>query len=209
MPAELGPPSRACRLRDPVDDRIRVLPGSDRPNHPGRVLIYNHDQELTSSAKCWISDVRAGASLYLAYISATVTLLLVGLSFAAFSINGALGTYRTVVLDAAPEGARGAFSGITSAIGNIGSVIAPVIIGYLVSETGAFAAGFGFMIAALVAAAACCVTAGRLAARPHPPAGSVGPSLGGRPENQDRTGELASSARSIVSSSRCSFIAAR
>jgi sugar phosphate permease len=110
----------------------------------------------------------AGASLYFAYISATVTLSLVGLSVAAFFIYGALGTYGAVVLDAAPEGARAAYSGITSTIGQIGSVLAPVIIGYLVSETGVFAAGFGFMIAALVVAAACVIALPLLSAERSP-----------------------------------------
>jgi sugar phosphate permease len=97
----------------------------------------------------------AALSLYGAYVSATLTASLVGLSGGAFFIYAALGTYGTVVLDAAPENARAAYAGITSTLGQVGSVLAPAVIGYLVSETGAFAAGFGFMIAALCIAAAC------------------------------------------------------
>lgn len=97
----------------------------------------------------------ACVSLYCAYTASTLTASLAGLSAAAFFIYSALSMYGAVVLDLAPEKARAAYSGIVSAIGQIGSVVAPGIIGYLVSETGAFASGFIFMIGALCAAALC------------------------------------------------------
>lgn len=88
-------------------------------------------------------------SLYFAYVADTLASSLVGLSGAAFFIYGALGTYGAVVLDFAPPRSRAAFSGMTGTIGQIGSVLAPIVIGYLVTETGSFASGFFFMGGAL------------------------------------------------------------
>ena len=95
----------------------------------------------------------AGVSLYTAYSATDLTGSLVGLSSAAFFIYAGLATYGMVVLDLAPEKTRAAYSGIVSTMGQVGSVTAPAIIGYLVSETGTFTSGFIFMIASLCLAA--------------------------------------------------------
>lgn len=97
----------------------------------------------------------SGASLYLAYSAADLTTSLIGLSGAGFFIYAGLAGYGMVVLDLAPEKTRAAYSGVVSTVGQIGSITAPIIIGYLVSETGLFTSGFIFMIAALCLAAAC------------------------------------------------------
>jgi sugar phosphate permease len=95
----------------------------------------------------------AGASLYIAYSATDLTGSLIGLSSAAFFIYAGLATYGMVVLDLAPEKTRAAYSGVVSTMGQVGSITAPAIIGYLVSETGSFTSGFIFMIAALCFAA--------------------------------------------------------
>jgi sugar phosphate permease len=92
-------------------------------------------------------------SVYLAYRADNLIACLVGLSAGGFFLYAALSTYGTVVLDLAPANARAAYSAITSTIGQVGSVLAPGIIGYLVSETGSFANGFVFMSGALCVAA--------------------------------------------------------
>ncbi|SJZ38219.1 Sugar phosphate permease [Enhydrobacter aerosaccus] len=97
----------------------------------------------------------ACASLYCAYAAGTLAGSLAGLSAAALFIYSALSMYGAIVLDLAPEKARAAYSGIVSAIGQIGSVVAPSVIGYLVTASGTFASGFIFMVSALCIAALC------------------------------------------------------
>jgi sugar phosphate permease len=126
----------------------------------GSGLFFRHRPQLLAAMY-----LCAGVSLYFAYVSETLISSLAGLSGAAFFIYAALGTYGTIVLDYAPATARAAYSGFTSTLGQIGAVVAPVVIGYIVSETGAFAAGFDFMIAALVLAAICVLTLPMLSAR--------------------------------------------
>jgi len=92
-------------------------------------------------------------SFYVAYVSTTLTLSLAGLSAVAFCIYAGLATYGAVVLDLAPAHARATFTGITSTVGQIGSVLAPTVIGYLVSKTGTFAAVFAFMAGSLLVSA--------------------------------------------------------
>jgi len=94
-------------------------------------------------------------SLYVAYNAIDLTASMIGLSSAAFFIYMGLATFGMVVLDLTPEKTRAAYSGIVSMIGRIGGVTAPIIIGYLASETGTFLSGFMFMIAALCIAAEC------------------------------------------------------
>ncbi len=101
-------------------------------------------------------------SVYLAYRADSLGACLVGLSAGGFFLYSALSTYGSVVLDLAPDNARAAYAGITSTIGQVGSVLAPGIIGYLVSETGSFASGFVFMSGALCAAALSALALARL-----------------------------------------------
>ncbi len=83
---------------------------------------------------------------------------IIALSCTAACIYGALSLYGTIVLDLAPDNARAAYSGVVSAIGQVGSIAAPLVIGYLVSETGSFGSGFVFMGAALCIGAVCAMT---------------------------------------------------
>jgi sugar phosphate permease len=97
--------------------------------------------------------VLAGLSMFLAYRAETVPLTLAGLSGAAFCLFGTLGPLSAVSLDLAPARYRATLMGIWGTAAQLGGVVAPAVIGFLVSATGTFAGGFGFMIFALVAAA--------------------------------------------------------
>ena len=97
----------------------------------------------------------AGLSLYFAFESDTLPKSLAGLSAAAFFMYGGFGPFGAILLELAPERFRAAYSGLVSTAGQLGGVAAPVIIGFLVSATGSFASGFGFMIAGLCIAAIC------------------------------------------------------
>ena len=112
--------------------------------------FYRHRPKLLAA-----TYLLSGVSLYVAYSADNLTSSLVGLSSAAFFIYAGLATYGMVVLDLAPTKTRAVYSGIVSTIGQLGSIAAPMIIGYLVSETGMFTSGFIFMIVALCIASAC------------------------------------------------------
>ena len=60
-----------------------------------------------------------------------------------------------IVLDLTPKNARAAYSGIVSTIGQVGAVLALVVIGYVVSGTGSFGSGFAFMGTVPAEAAPC------------------------------------------------------
>ena len=96
-----------------------------------------------------------GLSLFFAYQAETLPLALTGLSSAAFFLFGSHGPIGKIVLDLAPERHRATYVGVFNTSGQLGGAIAPAVIGFLVSATGTFASGFGFMIAALCVAAAC------------------------------------------------------
>ena len=115
----------------------------------GSGLLYRHRPSLLAA-----TYLLSGASLYAAYAAENLTYSLFGLSSAAFFIYAGLSAYGMVVLDLAPTKIRGIYSGIVSTIGQLGSITAPAIIGYLVSATGMFTSGFVFMILALSGAAA-------------------------------------------------------
>lgn len=95
----------------------------------------------------------AGASLFIAYRAETLTQSVAGLSSAAFFLYGCQGSLGAVILDLAPPPLRGTYIGIVSTTGQIGGLLAPGIVGFLVSATGSFSSGFTFMALALCAAA--------------------------------------------------------
>jgi sugar phosphate permease len=99
--------------------------------------------------------VGAGLSLFLAYQAVTLPLTLTGLSSAAFFLFGTSGPIGKIVLDLAPERTRASYVGVYNTAGQLGGAVAPGIIGFLVSATGSFATGFGFMIGALCVGAGC------------------------------------------------------
>lgn len=107
----------------------------------------------------------ACAALYAAFASATLAMSIAALSVAGFFIYAGLTTYGTIVIDPAPARSRAAYAGVVSTGGQVGSILAPITIGYLVKETGSFGAGFAFMGTALCIAAACALALAPAAAR--------------------------------------------
>lgn len=95
----------------------------------------------------------AAVSLVIAYRADGLVVAVVGLSCATFFMYGALAPKGAVVIGASPPTGRAAYVSVYTVAGQIGGASAPAIIGFLVAETGTFAAGFGFMIAGLLIAA--------------------------------------------------------
>jgi sugar phosphate permease len=95
----------------------------------------------------------AGLSLYLAYEASSVQLSLIGLSGAAFFMFGGSAPIGKILLDMAPASHRGAYVGVYGTVGQIGGVVAPVIIGLLVTATGSFASGFSLLEGSICVAA--------------------------------------------------------
>ncbi len=126
------------------------LVGGVAPGWLGCGLLLRHRPQFLAALYGF-----GAVSLYFAYASATLTGSIAALSCTAACIYGGLSMYGTIVLDLAPETMRAAYSGIVSTIGQVGAVLAPVLIGYLISETGSFASGFVLMGAALCLGAVC------------------------------------------------------
>jgi MFS family permease len=99
--------------------------------------------------------VLTGLALYLAYSAASIVSCVVGLSAAAFLLYGCLSPYAGLVAQLAPDGARGVFAGVINTGGQIGGLVAPLVVGYLVKTSGTFSSGFIFMISALAVGALC------------------------------------------------------
>ena len=95
----------------------------------------------------------AGASLFLAFRAETLQQSVAGLSCAAFFLYGCQGSLGAVMLDLAPAPLRGTYIGVVSTTGQIGGLLAPGIVGFLVSATGSFSSGFTFMTTALCVSA--------------------------------------------------------
>jgi MFS family permease len=106
-----------------------------------------------------------GLFLFLAYQAQTVQMSLVGLSGGAFFLFGGSGPVGKILLDLAPARHRAAYVGVYSSVGQIGGVIAPMAIGFLVSATGSFAAGFSLMVVALLVASVLLISATTVARR--------------------------------------------
>ena len=102
-----------------------------------------------------IAFVCAGASLAVAYLADNLQQSLIGLSAAAFFLYGSQGATGALLLDLAPVRYRATYSGMVGTAGQLGGLIAPVVVGFLVNASGTFASGFGFMIGALCFAAVC------------------------------------------------------
>lgn len=97
------------------------------------------------------------AALFLlgALLAPTTLGSLVGLSGAAFFLFGCFSLAAPLLLLIAPPHSRAAYGGIYSIFGQVGGVLTPAAIGFLVAETGSFAGGFAFMIGGLVVASLC------------------------------------------------------
>lgn len=100
------------------------------------------------------SVLLAGISLFLAFQAETLVQSVAGLSCAAFFLYGCQGSLGAVIIDLAPPSFRGTYTGTVSTVGQIGGLVAPGIVGLLVSQFGSFASGFTFMTVALCVSAA-------------------------------------------------------
>lgn len=120
------------------------------------------------------------ASLFVTFEVKTLVATIAWLSVAAVFLYGVVGPFGGLALDLAPERLRGSFMGFVYTGGQIGGAVSPVIVGYLVKESGAFAAGFAFIEAALLVSAAAFAAVWRLQAAgsrgrvPAQPSGTVG-----------------------------------
>ena len=117
-------------------------------------------------------------ALWLAFAATTLVGSIAALSLATACIYAGLSTYGALVLDLAPANMRAAYTGMVSTIGQVGSIAAPAVIGYLVSQTGSFASGFAFMSGALAVAAACALALVTLARARSAAPGGQAPILG-------------------------------
>ena len=97
----------------------------------------------------------AALGLYIAYSGTTLHGSIAGLCLAAAFLYGALSPFSAMVLNLAPDHAKGSYASVVTASGQLGGVAAPAVIGYMVSASGAFLGGFVLMIIAIVVAAAC------------------------------------------------------
>jgi sugar phosphate permease len=102
-----------------------------------------------------VGYVFTGLALYLAYSADNIVACVIGLSAAAFLLYGCLSPYAGLVAQLAPSGARGVFAGVINTGGQIGGLLAPLGVGYLVKASGSYNNGFVFMITALVIGAGC------------------------------------------------------
>lgn len=120
--------------------------------------------------------VLAAGSLWAAFSADTVVQSIAGLSMAAFFLFGVLGSYGAMLISLAPEGAQGGFAGLIGTGLQASGVIAPIVIGFVVKETGSFAGGFAFMIGTLLISALCYVALDRMMTRelqPRPPSAKL------------------------------------
>jgi sugar phosphate permease len=103
----------------------------------------------------------AAFSLYCTFSAETLAGSLVGLSFAALFLYGGFAPWASLVVDCAPLRARAAFAGLISTGGQIGGLLAPVAVGYVVHASHSFTGGFICMMIGLCASAACFFALGR------------------------------------------------
>ncbi|WP_158601962.1 MFS transporter [Pararobbsia silviterrae] len=118
----------------------------------GRVLYRYRPQLLASSY------ILTAAGLIGACRATSVWGALCGLSVTAFFLYGGLSCFGAILIELSPPQSRATYSGFCSTLGQIGGVIAPFAIGWMVSETGHFDNGFTLMALSLCLAA-CCVLA--------------------------------------------------
>ena len=121
-----------------------------------------------------VSYLLSGLGFYIAYSATTLTGSLVGLSITAAFLYGALSSFGSIVLELAPAQSRASYSGVVNASGQLGGLLAPLAIGYLVSASGTFLTGFALMVGSLIFAAICIlVLIPSFSARPVPEATAV------------------------------------
>ena len=136
----------------------------------GSTILHRYCAQL--AVGCGLAT---GLSLFLAYQADSLPMALAGLSSAAFFMFGFHAPVAKIVLEVAPEQHRGMYVGVVSTAGQIGGASAPAIIGFLVSASGSFASGFGFMVVALCVASTCMFALIPFLADKHPSRGVLAP----------------------------------
>lgn len=99
------------------------------------------------------SYVVAAAALTIAFRADHLPVTMAGLSLAAFCLFGGLSLFSAIVLEFAPADRRGTYAGIVATAGQLGGIIAPALIGRMVTQSGNFGTGFALMIGAFLIAA--------------------------------------------------------
>ena len=121
----------------------------------GRAAKGRRSRVLARSLVC--VQLLAGAALLATFMAQTGYGSLAGMSVATFCLFGCYSLSAPLLLEAAPPGARASYGAVYSIVGQIGSIIAPAVIGLFVARTGSFSGGFIFMTCALVAASMCAI----------------------------------------------------
>lgn len=116
----------------------------------GTGLLHRHRAPLIGSFL-----LCAGISLYIAYQAKDLLQSVAALCSTAFFLYGCQPSIGAVTQDLAPERFRATYYAITSTLGEFGGIVAPLAVGYLVTESGAFSSGFGLLVLALCVAAGC------------------------------------------------------
>jgi sugar phosphate permease len=97
----------------------------------------------------------SAAFFFVALKGSSVFVCVGGLSFAAFFLLGAFGPFWGSILDLAPAGSRGAFSGVVNFGGQVGGFLGQIAIGGLADKMKNFDGAILLMVCALVLGAGC------------------------------------------------------
>jgi sugar phosphate permease len=117
----------------------------------GRLSVGRSDRHIAYLLAT--SYLIAAAALGFSYHAGTLALALVGLSATAFGLFGGFGLFGALVISLPPANLRASFAGVVTSSGQLGGIIAPTVIGFLVARLGTFASAFAFMCVALGTAA--------------------------------------------------------
>jgi len=122
----------------------------------GSSSLYKYRAQMVA-----IGYLLGAFSLFCTFSAHTAALSLVGLSFTAMFLYGGFAPWASLLLDCAPIQARAAFGGFISTGGQIGGLVAPIMVGYVVRNTHSFTGGFVCMMVALCVSAGCFLILGR------------------------------------------------
>lgn len=117
----------------------------------GMVLwARSSDRRNERTLHCAIACAAAAAGMLLAGYSGSAFLLIVGLSLAAFGINAAKPPLWSMPTQFLSGPAAAAAIALINAIGNVGGVLGPIVIGGLKARTGSYSGGMIYVAATLL-----------------------------------------------------------
>lgn len=99
-----------------------------------------------------VSYTLAAVGLFAAFAAPDAHLSVLGLAFAAFFLYGGFGPLWAVVLDVTPRSQHGTVSGFVNFCGQIGGIVGPAAVGWIVQVTHVYDRGFELMIVGLAIA---------------------------------------------------------